>query len=311
MTESVVSSKSLLKLARSFHTKKRLGQHFLVSAETLTTIASSLDLQADDSILEIGPGIGFLTRFLAASGANIVAVELDRETINELKSLKLPNLEIKHGDFLAYDIASGRFRDKGSQGWTEPDAKQKLKIAGNVPYQITGLILAHLLGEIGQPNPNLKRVERIVLMVQKEVAERMVAQPGSKQYAQLSLLIQYHCRAELIQEVPAQMFYPPPRVDSAIVRLFPHQAPVVECTNTKLLRRVIKSGFAQRRKMLRNALNSLGLGQENIDAVFRELRFDPQVRAENISLEQFAILTDAIAKLGSKSETMIGSKTEN
>lgn len=301
MTTEIVSSKNLLKLARNFHTKKKLGQHFMVNAEVLQTIADSLAIEADDHILEIGPGIGFLTRFLTASGAQVTAVELDRESISELKALNLPNLVIKHGDFLSYDIGSGRFRDKGSTAWTEPDGKQKIKVAGNVPYQITGLILGHLLGEIGQASVNLKQIDRIVLMVQKEVAERMVAQPGSKQYAQLSLLIQYHCSAQFVRAVPADLFYPAPKVDSAIVCLVPHDSPPVECENKKLLRRVIKAGFAQRRKMLRNALTSLGADQSTIDEVFRALRIDPQARAETLSLSQFALLTRALdEKLVSK-----------
>ncbi len=268
----------------------------MVNAEVLQAIADSLQLTAEDHVLEIGPGIGFLTRFLAASGAKITAVELDRESISELKALNLPNLSIKHGDFLSYDIASGRFREKGSPGWSEPDEKQKIKVAGNVPYQITGLILGHLLGEIGEPATNLKQIDRIVLMVQKEVAERMVAQPGSKQFAQLSLLIQYHCVAELVRQVPAELFYPPPKVDSAIVCLIPHQNTPVDCANLKLLRRVIKAGFAQRRKMLRNALTALGAPQSTIDEVFKDLRIDPQARAETFSLVQFAMLTNALDK---------------
>ena len=294
MTQETVSSKNLLKLARSFHTKKKLGQHFMVNAEVLQSIVDSLDLSSSDHVVEIGPGIGFLTRFLASTGAQITAVELDRESISELKTLNLPNLLIKHGDFLAYDIASGRFREKGSTGWAELDGKQKIKVTGNVPYQITGLILGHLLGEIGQPINNIKQIDRIVLMVQKEVAERMVAQPGSKQYAQLSLLIQYYCSAELMHDVPAELFYPPPRVDSAIVRLIPHEQAPVSCDNTKLLRRVIKAGFAQRRKMLRNALTSTGASQVVIDEVFKELKIDPQARAETLSLHQFAMLTNAL-----------------
>lgn len=294
LTQEIVSSKTLLKLARSFHTKKKLGQHFMVNAEVLQTICDCLDLDCADHIIEIGPGIGFLTRFLALSGAQITAVELDRESISELKALNLPGLTIKHGDFLAYDLASGRFRENGSEGWAEPDGKQKIKVVGNVPYQITGLILGHLLGEIGQPSVNLSQIDRIVLMVQKEVAERMVAQPGSKQYAQLSLLIQYNCEAELVREVGADLFFPPPRVDSAIVRLIPHAQEPVSCDNKKLLRRVVKAGFAQRRKMLRNALTSLGAAQSLIDDVFKDLKIDPQARAETLSLKQFAMLTNAL-----------------
>lgn len=309
-----ISSKQLLKLARAFHTKKKLGQHFLVDSEVLTSITDALDLKASDQVLEIGPGIGFLTRFLAATGAQVTAVELDRESIVELKALQIPNLTIKHGDILAYDISSGRFREPGNTGWTEPETGRNLKVAGNVPYQITGLILGHLLGEIDKKNDTLSRIDRIVLMVQKEVAERMVASAGTKQYAQLSLLVQYYCDAEVIQHVPATKFFPAPRVDSIVIRLTPLEKPRVDCSSTRLLRRVIKSGFAQRRKMLRNALTSLGVGFEQIDKVFKELRIDPQARAENLSLQQFAMLTDALAKVmkpNENSSSSLAGKTES
>jgi 16S rRNA (adenine1518-N6/adenine1519-N6)-dimethyltransferase len=224
----------------------------------------------------------------------VVAVELDRESVSHLKTLKLEKLSIKHGDFLAYDIHSGRFRQGEQEGWSEAPKDARLKIVGNVPYQITGLILSHLLGEIAEPSPHLQQIDCIVLTVQKEVAQRMVAKPGSKHYARLSLLISYFCDAELLFEVPASSFFPAPKVDSAVVRLYPLAAPPVECKNHKFLRKVIKAGFAQRRKMLRNALTSLAIPQEQINDIFKELRFDPQVRAETLSLQQFALLTDAL-----------------
>ena len=289
-----LSSGQLLKLARSFQTKKNLGQHFLVDAEALSKICAALQPKETDTILEIGPGIGFLTRLLCQTEANVVAVELDRESVSYLKTLKLGKLAIKHGDFLAYDINSGRFRQGEQEAWVETPNDQRLKIIGNVPYQITGLILSHLLGEIGEPAPHLQQIDCIVLTLQKEVAQRIVAKPGSKHYARLSLLISYFCKAELLFELPANCFFPAPKVDSAVVRLYPLAAPPVDCTNHKFLRKVIKAGFAQRRKMLRNALTSLAIPQDQINDVFKELRFAPQVRAETLSLQQFALLTNAL-----------------
>lgn len=300
MTALSLNSQDLLKQARKFHTKKELGQHFLVNAEALNTICAALSLKKEDPVLEIGPGIGFLTRLLCEQSEQVSSVELDRESVNYLKSLKLPNLQIKHGDFLSYEIESGRFRQAGTKGWQEnPEALSRirnLKIVGNVPYQIIGLILGHLLGEIGTPASHLPSVERIVLTIQKEVGERMLAKPGSKTYAQLSLLINYFCQAEKILDLPAADFFPAPKVDSVVVRLTPFQEIPVQCANQKFLRRVIKSGFAQRRKMLRNALSSLGIKQEDLDKVFKSLNFDPQVRAESLSLQQFATLSDSLAQ---------------
>lgn len=291
MISPPLSSKQLLKLARSFHTKKKLGQHFLVSEEVLSSIVNALELSPEDEVLEIGPGIGFLTRVLCAAAKSVVAVELDRESIETLKELKLENLSIKHGDFLAYDISSARFREPGSTGWTQLPRERKLKVVGNVPYQITGLILAHLLGEVGQPQAHLADIDCIVLTIQKEVAERMVARPGSKSYSRLTLLVSYFCKAEYLLDVNADKFFPPPRVDSAVVKLVPLDAPPVTCNNLTLMRRVIKSGFAQRRKMLRNALTSLGIDLAELNQLFKELKFDPQVRAESLSLHQFAMPT--------------------
>lgn len=293
ITEAL-SSRELLKLARAFDTKKKLGQHFLVDADALNLITAALDLNQADTVLEIGPGIGFLTRLLCKSAGSVVAVELDRESVSYLKSLKLEHLSIKQGDFLAYDLNSGRFRLEGSKGWQEQVRQERFKVVGNVPYQITGLILGHLLGEIAEPALHLSRIDRIVLTVQKEVAERMVARPGSKDYARLSLLVAYFCQAEIVSILPSASFYPAPRVDSAVVKLIPLPAPPVECKNHKMLRRVIKAGFAQRRKMLRNALTSLGVSQDDLNRIFKELCMDPQVRAESLSLQQFAMLADAL-----------------
>jgi 16S rRNA (adenine1518-N6/adenine1519-N6)-dimethyltransferase len=294
VTTSTLSSGQLFKLARAFQTKKKLGQHFLVDADALNRICGALALNEHDSVLEIGPGIGFLTRVLCQSAGQVTAVELDRESVDYLKTLKLAGLSIKHGDFLAYDILSGRFRKGESEGWSEPVKQERFKVVGNVPYQITGLILGHLLGEIAEPAPHLAQIDCIVLTIQKEVAQRMVALPGSEHYARLSLLISYYCKAEIVCYLPAASFYPAPKVDSAVVKLVPLLESPVNCVNHKLLRKVIKAGFAQRRKMLRNALTALSIPQDEINRVFKELRFDPQVRAESLSLPQFAMLTDAL-----------------
>lgn len=276
------SQKQLTELARSFHTKKHLGQHFLVDTEALSDIVEAAQLEPGERVLEIGPGSGFLTRFLIESGANIVAVELDREAVQSLNKLNAGNLEVVHGDFLRYDINSAL-----TDG-------QKLTVVGNVPYQITAPIVAHLFGEIGEPSAWLKRIKSVVLTVQLEVAERFVAVPGGKDYSQVTLLVNYFANAKLIRKVPKESFYPVPNVNSAVVRFDLLDKPAIECTNNKLLRQLIKAGFSQRRKMLKNTLSFLNLSQDKLDDVFRRLSFDPQVRAERLSLKQFALLADAL-----------------
>lgn len=291
---SDISTESLIKEARAFHLKKRLGQHFLVDVAALQLIADALDASAGDTVIEVGPGIGFLTRLLARTGARIVAVDLDRESIERLQKHSYKNTEIKHGDFLQFDLNSFTFRNRknGSDGGVE-DVPPRIKVVGNVPYQITGLIIGHLLGELNESSAWLNRIDNIVLTVQYEVAERMVAHAGESAYSKISILVQQYCRAEIIKKLPPEAFYPPPEVRSAVVKLVPLTEPAVKANNMTLMRQLVEAGFRQRRKMYRNALGFLHLPQTEIDAVFSKLGFDPQVRAERLSLQQFAMLSDA------------------
>lgn len=290
-----LSSAQLLKAARSFHTKKRLGQHFLVDAEALDAIATALEVEDGDVIVEIGCGTGFLTRVLSRYGVPVIAIDLDRESTVEVDNLKLPGVQVVHGDFLNFNLSRLKLKRHETSDSTE-ETSRSLRIVGNVPYQITGLIIGHILGEIGKPAPWLSSVKKIVLTIQKEVALRMVAAPGSKEYSQLSLLMQYFGDAHLELKLDADKFFPPPEVLSTVVTITPFPEPQVSCKDHLLMRRVIKAGFSGRRKMLRNALTSLGLQASQINEVFNEVNLDPQARAENLSLQQFALLTDAIAK---------------
>ncbi|MBS1953898.1 MAG: ribosomal RNA small subunit methyltransferase A [Cyanobacteria bacterium SZAS-4] len=271
-----------MRLASKFHTKKRLGQNFLIDPDALQSITDALDITDGDSVLEIGPGIGFLTRFLSAKGANLHVVELDWECCINLKDLEIPNVTVHQQDFLQFDIAS------------QPS---HLKIAGNVPYQITTPILCYIFGEIGAPAPWFQNVDKVVLTVQKEVAERFVAKPGTSDYSKITLLTNYFSEAEILHVLPPESFYPAPKVTSAVVRFTPLRQPPIECGNHKLLRQVIKAGFGQKRKMLRNNLSFLKQPLSALDKVFREMNLDPQTRAERLSLQQFARLTDLLDAL--------------
>lgn len=303
----------LIKEAKAFHTKKQLGQHFLVSVEALQQITDALEIKPGETVIEVGPGIGFLTRLLTATGAKVVAVDLDRESIAVLNGMKLPNLELKHGDFLQFDLLSQDFFRKrnaataeAAEGAAEGAAEAaikgpsattaepvRMKVIGNVPYQITGLIIGHILGEIDQPSKWLPYIDTVVITVQREVAKRLVARASDEDYSRASLMIEYFCEAEIVAQIPASDFYPQPRVDSAVVRMRPRKTPGVVCKDTKLLRQLIQAGFRQRRKMYRNSLSFLRLPPSEIDAVFKELSIDPLGRAENLSLNQFGMLADA------------------
>jgi 16S rRNA (adenine1518-N6/adenine1519-N6)-dimethyltransferase len=301
------AAESLIKEARAFHLKKRLGQHLLVSPDVLATIVNAIEAKPGDCIVEVGSGIGFLTRLLSATGAKIVAVDLDRESVEQLEALQLPNVEIKHGDILRFNLeAMDFFRKRGQNDedgapTTRSDVG-RLKVIGNVPYQITGLILGHILGEINQPSPWLHRIDNIVLTVQYEVAQRLVANAGDREYSKVSLLIRHYCEPELIEQVPADAFYPPPKVHSAVVRLRPRSSPAVQPANPQLMQKLIEAGFRQRRKMFRNSISFLKLSPGEIDSVFRHLHVDPQVRAERLSLQQFAMLADAFDDLLKKDD---------
>jgi 16S rRNA (adenine1518-N6/adenine1519-N6)-dimethyltransferase len=265
--------------AREFHAKKRLGQNFLTNADRLSQIAAALNIKPGERVLEIGPGLGFLTKVLSQSGAYLTAVELDGQCVRMLNELSLPHLSLIESDFLTCDLSK--------------ILSEKTKVVGNIPYNITSPIIAKLLGEIGEPSPWLSAIDSIVLTVQREVALRLVASAGDDHYSQISLLIEYFAEAEMLFSIEPEEFYPVPEVRSAVVRIKPRLKPPIQCRNHKLLRQIIQAGFRQRRKMLKNNLAFLKLHQVEILAVFGRLNFDPQVRAERLSLKQFALLTDA------------------
>ncbi len=272
--------RDLIRIARKFHAKKHLGQNFLVDPPVLERISAALELTPADSVLEIGPGLGFLTSVLSRTGARVTGVELDIACVEHLRGLQLPGVSIVHADFLQFDPRTL--------------AAERIKIVGNVPYQITAPIIARLFGEIGSPAPWFPLIETLVMTVQKEVAERLVASPGDKDYSQITLLATYFASTRILTIVPPDHFYPEPEVTSAVIELVPRPESAVSCMNVRLLRQVIRAGFGQRRKMLKNNLGFLRVSSDELMTIFNRLHFDPQVRAENLSLAQFAMLADAL-----------------
>jgi len=277
MTES-----SLKLRADSFSARKHLGQNFLINKDGLLKIVDQLSLVKRDNVLEIGPGLGFLTEVIVASGAQLQAIELDQNCVDALQKLSLPGLTIIQNDFLQVDL--------------EKVITRQTKIVGNIPYNITTPIISKLLGEIGQPAPWLSKIQLIVLTVQQELAQRLVASPGKKDYSQITLLMNYFGTAEIVFKLPAKDFSPVPKVDSAVIKFIPYRQPKISCQNYAMLRQIIQTAFARRRKMLKNNLLALHLSQTCLDEVFAQLNFDPQVRAENLSLAQYARLADVLDK---------------
>jgi 16S rRNA (adenine1518-N6/adenine1519-N6)-dimethyltransferase len=275
-----MTSEDLRHQARDFNAKKRLGQNFLINPDALARIAKELHIVPGEQVVEIGPGLGFLTAILVGAGANVTAVELDPECVETVTELNLPRFKVLHEDFLQSDL--------------NQILNQKSKVIGNIPYNITTPIIARLFGELDEPAPWLSNIDSVVLTVQKEVGLRLVAKAGEEDYSQISILVGYFANAELLFELPPEDFVPIPEVTSAVVRMVPHKVPPVTCQSMRLMRQIVQAGFRQRRKMLKNNLGFLNLGQEVLAQVFHKLNFDPQVRAETMGLRQFAQLTDEI-----------------
>jgi 16S rRNA (adenine1518-N6/adenine1519-N6)-dimethyltransferase len=268
-------------------TRKQFGQHWLRSDRALNKILQAAELASGDRVLEIGPGMGVMTRSLLPQVSALVSVEIDRD-LCQILAQKLGNIEnflLLQADFLNLDLAASL------QNF--PKFQQPNKVVANIPYNITGPILQKLLGAIAQPNPD--PFELIVLLVQKEVAERLVAKPGSKAFGGLSVRVQYLADCELICTVPAKAFEPPPKVDSAVVRLRP-QPRSLTADHPKQMDTLVKLGFATRRKMLRNNLKGV-VERDRLGQILEQLGLDPQARAEELDVEQWIRLSNLLSPL--------------
>lgn len=255
--------------------RKRFGQNFLTDQLVLSQIIRAIRPQAGDTMVEIGPGLAAMTSLLLEALPHMHVVELDRDLVVRLKkSFKPEQLTIHEGDALKFDFAS-----------IEVPADKKLRVVGNLPYNISSPLLFHLT----QIAP---LVEDQHFMLQKEVVERMVAEPGSKAYGRLSVMLQWRYRMELCFVVPPEAFDPPPKVDSAIVRMIP-RSDVPDCRESDL-ETVVTKAFSQRRKVIRNCL--AGLFSE---AELTAAGIDPQARPETIALDQYVSLAKVLAARGS------------
>lgn len=254
---------------------KKLGQNFLIDENVVRQIVAAAELTEADTVLEVGPGIGTLTQGLAESKANVVAVELDTRLLPVLTTTLegYDNVRVVHGDILKVNIM-------------EEVGAPSFKVCANLPYYITTPIIFALL-EKRLP------MERLVAMVQKEVAERMAAQPGGKEYGALSVAIQYYTEPEIAFIVPPTSFIPAPAVDSAVIVCKRREKPPVEVCDEGLFFRVVKAAFSLRRKMLSNSLKYMGIKSEQVAKWLELAGVDGKRRAETLSLEDFAKLTNS------------------
>lgn len=270
--------------AKQFRAKKRLGQNFLVDENIISAILEHSQIGSNETVVEIGPGLGFVTEQLVKCAKKVYAIELDSDVINILKKIPCNNLEILNQDILKTDISQ---------------FGENLKIVANIPYYITSPILAHLLGEIDDlDNRNRKSISEIYLMVQYEVAQRLVANENSpsKQYGLLSILAQFYADVEIVEFVSSKCFFPRPKVNSAIVKLKINNKPRIETSDYSFLRKVSKACFATRRKNLKNSLCNFGFDKNIVEKTIKSLNFDENIRGENLSVEQMKILSEELKK---------------
>ncbi|MCL4868604.1 MAG: ribosomal RNA small subunit methyltransferase A [Anaerolineae bacterium] len=256
--------------------KKSLGQNFLFDDQVLARIVAAASLTATDHVLEIGPGLGHLTQHLANAAATVTAVELDQRYLPILDDRlgHLPHLRLIHGDILEQDLAA-------------LFPQSDYKVVANVPYYITGAILRHLLAS--QSKPSL-----LVMTVQKEVAQRLTAAPGN--LSLLAVSVQFYGQARLVGIIRAGAFWPRPEVDSAIVRLDLSPEPLLPLADEAAFFRVVKAGFSQKRKQLKNNLASLGMGDDRVAAALTQAQLDGRRRAETLTLPEWVRLYRALGQ---------------
>ena len=266
--------------------QKRFGQNFLIDTRVLDRIIEASEITKDDFVLEIGPGIGTMTQYLADAAREVTAVEIDDALIPILQDTlkEWDNVSVIHGDILKTDIR--KIADEKNQG-------RPIKVVANLPYYITTPIIMGLF-ESHVP------VDSITVMVQKEVADRMQTGPGSKDYGALSLAVQYYAKPEIVANVPPNCFMPRPKVGSAVIRLTRHQNPPVQAKDEKLMFQMIRASFNQRRKTLVNGLNhspEMTLTKEQITKAVEGLGKGAGVRGEALTLEEFAKLSNTIYQM--------------
>ena len=270
----------------NFSFQKKFGQNFLIDTHVLDKIIRSAEITKDDFVLEIGPGIGTMTQYLACAAREVVAVEIDKALIPILEDTlsSYDNVTVINEDVLKLDIV------KLAQ---ERNGGKPIKVVANLPYYITTPIIMGLF-ESHVP------VQSITVMVQKEVADRMQVGPGTKDYGALSLAVQYYAKPYMAANVPPNCFMPRPKVGSAVIRLECHEEPPVQVKDEKLMFRIIRASFNQRRKTLANGLKNspeISLSREGIEQAIAELGKGASVRGEALNLEEFATLSNIVGRL--------------
>ena len=268
-----------------FHFQKKYGQNFLIDTHILEKIIDAAEITKDDYVLEIGPGIGTMTQYLACAAKKVIAVEIDKALIPILEDTlsEYENVRVINHDVLKVDIAKLAEEENGGK---------PIKVVANLPYYITTPIIMGLF-------ENHVPIKSITVMVQKEVADRMQVGPGTKDYGALSLAVQYYAKPYIVANVPPNCFMPRPKVGSAVIRLERYENPPVTVKDEKLMFRLIRASFNQRRKTLANGLKNspeLDYTKEEIEAAIEALGRGASIRGEALTLEEFAKLADLLSE---------------
>jgi len=270
----------------NFSFQKKFGQNFLIDTHVLDKIIASAEITKDDMVLEIGPGIGTMTQYLACAAGKVVAVEIDKTLIPILEDTlsEYDNVQIINQDVLKVNLAKLAEEENGGK---------PIKVVANLPYYITTPIIMGLF-------ENHVPLKSITVMVQKEVADRMQVGPGTKDYGALSLAVQYYAKPYIVANVPPNCFMPRPKVGSAVIRLERYEEPPVQVADEKLMFRIIRASFNQRRKTLVNGLKNspeIQFSKEEIEAAIETLGKGASVRGEALTLEEFARLSNILSSV--------------
>lgn len=271
--------------AKIYRAKKRLGQNFLIDGDAIDTILETADIQPDETVVEIGAGLGFVTEQLVKYAKKVVAIELDEDMVRELKKIDADNLEIVHADILKTDIS--QFGDN-------------IKIVANIPYYITSPILAHLLGEVDDlDNKNRQSISQIVMMTQLEAAQRITANEKSegKAYGLLTILANFNAIPKMVKFVGSRSFFPAPKVNSAIIKFEVRKEPLLKLSDYSFFKRVAKACFGTRRKNLKNSLLNGGFTKDAIQKALTALDIPETVRGETLSIAGIGELSEKLKEV--------------
>lgn len=269
-------------IAKKFRAKKRLGQNFLTDEDVIYDIIEAADIQPEDTVVEIGAGLGFVTEQLVKFAKKVVAIELDEDMVRELQKIGADNLEIVHADILKTDISQ---------------FGENIKVVANIPYYITSPIVAHLLGEVDDlDNKNRKSISQIVMMTQYEAAKRITANEHSeeKAYGLLTILAQFYSDVEMIRFVGAKSFFPAPKVNSAVIKFNVKNEPLLQLSDYSFFKKVAKACFGTRRKNIKNSLTIAGFSKDAVQKTLSELNISETERGETFSIAKIGELSEKL-----------------